>query len=208
MGSSQTDYYGFPPFSPPPPPPHKRPPPSPSPDNHPTVIVIVFVSLGGLFFLAFLSVALCCFIKKRKKKVVQETDIINIDEHLRVKEAIVPGPHGEHAVVLQLVDDDVHIQEEIIKKQDIASAIGKKKKMVQETEMVNVDEDLKVKEVVVQGPQGAQVVEVSMEDDVHIQEETIKNENVGESSHKELITSAIEKGESSSISSHHLGNKA
>ncbi|RVW84983.1 hypothetical protein CK203_037632 [Vitis vinifera] len=180
MGSSQTDYYGFPPFSPPPPPPHKRPPPSPSPDNHPTVIVIVFVSLGGLFFLAFLSVALCCFIKKRKRRWFRRQTSLTLTSP----------------------------EEEIIKKQDIASAIGKKKKMVQETEMVNVDEDLKVKEVVVQGPQGAQVVEVSMEDDVHIQEETIKNENVGESSHKELITSAIEKGESSSISSHHLGNKA
>ncbi|XP_034675200.1 uncharacterized protein LOC117906323 [Vitis riparia] len=219
MTSSQINYYNFPPFSPPPPPPHRRPPPppphinppppSPSPDSHPTVIIIVFVSLGGLFFLAFLSVALCCFLKKRKKKMVQETDIIKVDEHLTVKEAIVPGPHGEQAVVL-FVDDDVHIQEEIRKNekfgqghlhgksaQGITSAIGKKKNMVQETEMVNVDEHLKVKEAMLAGPHGAQALALCMEDDKHIHEEIKKNEKLGEGLHGKAakgITGAIGKG--------------
>ena len=236
MTSSQINYYNFPPFSPPPPPPHRRPPPppphinpppppphtrpsppphtrppppSPSPDSHPTVIIIVFVSLGGLFFLAFLSVALCCFLKKRKKKMVQETDIIKVDEHLTVKEAIVPGPHGEQAVVL-FVDDDVHIQEEIRKNekfgqghlhgksaQGITSAIGKKKNMVQETEMVNVDEHLKVKEAMLAGPHGAQALALCMEDDMHIHEEIQKNEKLGEGLHGKAakgITGAIGKG--------------
>ncbi|XP_040997984.1 protein TRACHEARY ELEMENT DIFFERENTIATION-RELATED 7A-like [Juglans microcarpa x Juglans regia] len=98
-----------------PPPPHVRPvpPPSPSPDNHPTVIVIVFISLGGLFFLAFLAAALFCFINKRKK-TVEETDIIHVDEHRTIKEAIIPGPHGPRAVVLS-IDDDIHIDEVIRK---------------------------------------------------------------------------------------------
>ena len=199
-----------PPHTRPPPPPHVLPPPpSPSPDSHPTVIIIVFVSLGGLFFLAFLSVALCCFLKKRKKKMVQETDIIKVDEHLTVKEAIVPGPHGEQAVVL-FVDDDVHIQEEIRKNekfgqghlhgksaQGITSAIGKKKNMVQETEMVNVDEHLKVKEAMLAGPHGAQALALCMEDDMHIHEEIQKNEKLAEGLHGKAakgITGAIGKG--------------
>ncbi|KAL6311143.1 hypothetical protein AAG906_025692 [Vitis piasezkii] len=220
-----------PPHTRPPPPPHVLPPPpSPSPDSHPTVIIIVFVSLGGLFFLAFLSVALCCFLKKRKKKMVQETDIIKVDEHLTVKEAIVPGPHGEKAVVL-FVDDDVHIQEEIRKNEKfgqghlhgksapgITSAIGKKKNMVQETEMVNVDEHLKVKEgkkmvqeteiidvdehskvkeAMLAGPHGAQALALCMEDDKHIHEEIQKNEKLGEGLHGKAakgITGAIGKG--------------
>ncbi|KAJ9675169.1 hypothetical protein PVL29_024211 [Vitis rotundifolia] len=199
-----------PPHTSPPPPPHVLPPPpSPSPDNHPTVIIIVFVSLGGLFFLAFLSVALCCFLKKRKNKMVQETDIKKVDEHLTVKEAIVPGPHGEQAVVLFL-DDDVHIQEEIRKNekfgqghlhgksaQGISSAIGKKKNMVQETNMVNVDEHLKVKEAMLAGPHGAQALALSMEDDKHIHEEIQKNEKLGEGLHGKAakgITGAIGKG--------------
>ncbi|RVW84982.1 hypothetical protein CK203_037633 [Vitis vinifera] len=129
--------------------------------------------------------------------MVQETDIIKVDEHLTVKEAIVPGPHGEQAVVL-FVDDDVHIQEEIRKNekfgqghlhgksaQGITSAIGKKKNMVQETEMVNVDEHLKVKEAMLAGPHGAQALALCMEDDMHIHEEIQKNEKLGEGLHGE-----------------------
>ncbi|XP_059631658.1 protein TRACHEARY ELEMENT DIFFERENTIATION-RELATED 7A-like [Cornus florida] len=123
--ASPANNFDFPHFSPPPPPhvvppppPHVvPPPPSPSPDNHSTVIVIVFVSFGCFFFLAFLAVALCCFIKKRKKKTVQETDIIRADEHLKIKEAIVQGPHGQEAVVLS-IDDDVHV-DEVIRKNEV-----------------------------------------------------------------------------------------
>ncbi|TYH45422.1 hypothetical protein ES332_D11G263600v1 [Gossypium tomentosum] len=94
----------------PPTPPHVIPPPPP-PSGHPsTVIVIVFVSIGGLFFFAFLSVALFCFIKKRKKKTVQKTEILSIDKHVKVQEAIVPGPHGAQNAVL-LVEDDIRIDE-------------------------------------------------------------------------------------------------
>nr|CAN62653.1 hypothetical protein VITISV_033269 [Vitis vinifera] len=141
--------------------------------------------------------------------MVQETDIIKVDEHLTVKEAIVPGPHGEQAVVL-FVDDDVHIQEEIRKNekfgqghlhgksaQGITSAIGKKKNMVQETEMVNVDEHLKVKEAMLAGPHGAQALALCMEDDKHIHEEIQKNEKLGEGLHGKAakgITGAIGKG--------------
>ncbi|KAA8546522.1 hypothetical protein F0562_002739 [Nyssa sinensis] len=110
-------------FIAPPPPPHFiPPPPPPSPDNHTIVIVIVFVSFGGLLFLAFLATALCGFIKKKKKKkTVQETDIVHVHEHLEVKEAIVPGPHGPQAVVLSITDD-IHVDEEIKKNEKFEEA--------------------------------------------------------------------------------------
>lgn len=109
-----------PPFHPvTPPPPHVRPPPPPTPDNHPTVIVIVFISVGGIFFFAFLAAALFCFInKKKKKKTVQETEIIHVDEHRNVHEAIIPRSHGSHAVILS-IDDDIHIDEKIGKKEEL-----------------------------------------------------------------------------------------
>ncbi|OVA00288.1 hypothetical protein BVC80_1495g78 [Macleaya cordata] len=109
------------PFSPPPP--HIVPtPPAPSQN---TTIIIVFVSLGGLFFLAFLSVALCCFIKKKKKKMVQKTEIINIDEHMKVQEAIIPGPHGTQAAILS-IEEDVHIQEGIKKNERVGEGFHAK----------------------------------------------------------------------------------
>ncbi|KAL2476553.1 putative leucine-rich repeat extensin-like protein 3 [Abeliophyllum distichum] len=121
-----------PPHHIPPPPPHivpspphpiTPPPPPPTPGHH-TVIIFIFVSLGGLFFLAFLSVALFCFLKKRKKRIIQETDKVKIDEHIKVHEDIVIGPHGTKAVVLT-IDDDVNI-EEVIKKNEV---VGKSSHM-------------------------------------------------------------------------------
>lgn len=103
----------LPPHILPPPPPHITPPPPPH--NGPTVIVIIFISFGILIFLVFLAIALYCYIKKTKqKKMVQETDIIHVDENLKVKEGIVQGPHGAEAVVLE-IEDDVHVVEEIKK---------------------------------------------------------------------------------------------
>ncbi|XP_047318229.1 protein TRACHEARY ELEMENT DIFFERENTIATION-RELATED 7A-like [Impatiens glandulifera] len=102
----------------PPPPPHHfiPPPPSfppPSPGHH-TIIIVVFVSLGGLFLLGCLSFALCCFLKKRKKKQIHETDIVRVDEHFKIQEVVVPGPHGTQNVILN-IDEDIHVEEEINK---------------------------------------------------------------------------------------------
>ncbi|OMO58570.1 hypothetical protein CCACVL1_25436 [Corchorus capsularis] len=65
-----------------------------------------------------MAVALFCFLKKKKKKTIQEAEVVHVDEHLKVKEAIVPGPHGPQAVLLEIVDD-VHIDEEIVKTEKI-----------------------------------------------------------------------------------------
>nr|XP_023877123.1 uncharacterized protein LOC111989559 [Quercus suber]POE80317.1 hypothetical protein CFP56_14081 [Quercus suber] len=131
MASPQTTDFNAPRFPPPPPPfhprapppPHVRPPPPPSPpsDNHPTVIVIVFISFGSLLFLAFLAAALFCFLKKKKKKAVQEVEIIHVDEHKKVREAIIPGPRGTQSVILS-IEDDVHIDERIAKNEKFGHA--------------------------------------------------------------------------------------
>ncbi|RYR54823.1 hypothetical protein Ahy_A06g030091 isoform C [Arachis hypogaea] len=70
--------------------------------------------MGGLLCLSMLAFALFCWVQKRKKKT-EETDIIHIDEHKKIKETIVPGPFGTQTVVIS-VEDDVHIDEEIKKK--------------------------------------------------------------------------------------------
>ncbi|CAA7404536.1 unnamed protein product [Spirodela intermedia] len=122
---SPPHYPPSPPHSPPSPPhspplpPHSPPPPLSPPGHHhhhSTVIVVVFVSLGGLFLLAFMAAALCCLAKKKKMKkkvvVVAETDVVHVEDHVRVHENIFPGPHGEHIVVVS-VDEDLRVNEEI-----------------------------------------------------------------------------------------------
>ncbi|KAL0016250.1 hypothetical protein SO802_003319 [Lithocarpus litseifolius] len=130
MASPQTNDFNVPHFPPPtpfhpraPPPPHFRPPPPPPPpsDNHPTVIVIVLISFGSLLFLAFLAAALFCFLKKKKKKAVQEVEIIHVDEHRKVNEAIIPGPYGKQSVILSM-EDDVHLDEVIAKNEKFGHA--------------------------------------------------------------------------------------
>ncbi|XP_047336008.1 protein TRACHEARY ELEMENT DIFFERENTIATION-RELATED 7A-like [Impatiens glandulifera] len=108
------------PRSPPPPPPAIPPPPSP---GHHTTIIVVFVSLGGLFLLGFLSVALCCFLKKRKKKQIQEMEVVRVDEHLKIREAVVPGPNGTTQTVILSIDEDIHVEEET-KKNEIVSQVS------------------------------------------------------------------------------------
>lgn len=78
--------------------------------------------------LAFLAFALCCYIKKKKKqkKTVQETHFLCIDEHLKVKEAIVGGPKGPQAVVIS-TEDDVHVEEETEKNAKFGEGLHAKK---------------------------------------------------------------------------------
>ncbi|KAL6218098.1 PREDICTED: uncharacterized protein LOC101295780 [Fragaria vesca subsp. vesca] len=186
------------PFSPPPPhvhpppalPPHAGPPPPPLPPspspNHPTVIVIVFISFGSVFFLAFLAIALCCFLKKKKKKTIQETEVIHFDEHRKIKEAIVEGPHGPQAVVLS-VEDDVHIDEAIRKDETSEKRWPySSSSNVQETDIIHVDGHEKVKEDIVEGPHGSKAVLLTIDDDIHVDEEIRKNERSGKDGHHHL----------------------
>ncbi|CAN0928576.1 Protein TRACHEARY ELEMENT DIFFERENTIATION-RELATED 6 [Linum grandiflorum] len=70
--------------------------------------------MGGLV------AAICCYLKKmkkEKKKTKHETGIIHVDDHMRVKEAIVPGPNGPRAVVLE-IDDDLHV-DGVVRKDEV-----------------------------------------------------------------------------------------
>ncbi|KAG2250155.1 hypothetical protein Bca52824_080291 [Brassica carinata] len=71
-------------------------------------------SLGCVMFLAFLVFVICFMIKKKCKKNSNKSEIVRVDEHYKMNEAIVEGPHGPEAVVLS-VEDDVHI-EDLVKK--------------------------------------------------------------------------------------------
>ncbi|KAM5562448.1 protein TRACHEARY ELEMENT DIFFERENTIATION-RELATED 7A [Rosa sericea] len=191
------------PFSPPPPhvhpppalPPHVGPPPPPLPPspspNHPTVIIIIFISFGSVFFLAFLAIALFCFIKKKKKKsTIQETEVIHFDKHRKIKEAIVEGPHGPQAVVLS-VEDDVHIDEAIRKNEKSDKRWPSSSSNVQETDFIHVDEHEKVKEDIVEGPHGSKAMLLTIDDDIHVDEEIIsKNERSGKDGHHHLVHKA------------------
>lgn len=84
--------------------------PTPTPDHDTTVIVVVFVSLGCVLFIAFLAFVICFLIKKKSKKHCEKTETVRVDEHFKMKEAIVEGPHGPEAVVLS-VEDDVRIED-------------------------------------------------------------------------------------------------
>lgn len=81
---------------------------------------MVVVSLGGLFFLAFLAAALFCCVKKRRR-TSQKTEITKFDEHLKVEEVIVPGPHGEPTRVV-MIEEDIHLEEDIHKTEKFSRA--------------------------------------------------------------------------------------
>ncbi|CAN1175919.1 Protein TRACHEARY ELEMENT DIFFERENTIATION-RELATED 6 [Linum perenne] len=75
------------------------------------IILVVFVPFCGVFILGGLVAAICCYMKKmnkEKKRTEHKTEIIHVDDHKRVKEAIVHGPRGPRSVILE-IDDDLHV---------------------------------------------------------------------------------------------------
>ncbi|ESQ29835.1 hypothetical protein EUTSA_v10012251mg [Eutrema salsugineum] len=102
----------------PPPPPHVLPPPPPG--HHSTVIIVIVISLGSLFFLAFLAAALFCYLKKRRVSSLK-TEITMFDEHVKVQQVIVPGPHGEPTRVVML-EEDIHLEGDILKTEKLSRA--------------------------------------------------------------------------------------
>ncbi|XP_006303418.2 uncharacterized protein LOC17900862 [Capsella rubella] len=88
--------------------------PTPTPDHDTTVVVVVFVSLGCVMFLLFLAFVIWFLIKKRSKKHSEKSKAVRMDEHFKMKEAIVEGPNGQKSVVLS-VEDDVEFSDAIKK---------------------------------------------------------------------------------------------
>lgn len=72
-----------------------------------------------------MAAAIFCWMKK-KKKTEQKTKLIHFEEHRKVKEAIVEGPHGTEAIVLS-IEDDVVIDGEIKKSEKIEKGLHAKK---------------------------------------------------------------------------------
>ncbi|CAN0921496.1 hypothetical protein LINGRAHAP2_LOCUS32624 [Linum grandiflorum] len=58
----------------------------------------------------------------KKKKTSHEMDMIHVDEHVRVKEAIVPGPDGRPGMVVLEIDDDLHF-DEVVKKDEVVENV-------------------------------------------------------------------------------------
>ncbi|KAJ8424561.1 hypothetical protein Cgig2_013208 [Carnegiea gigantea] len=110
----------FPHFQPPPPP-----PPVPTPDHHPTVIVIVVISFSSLLFLGACLFSLWCLLwRHKKRKFVQKTEDIDVDEHRKVQEMVLPGPHGPKTMVLS-VEDEVRVHDKVSKHEiDMVSSKG------------------------------------------------------------------------------------
>ncbi|XP_021760615.1 uncharacterized protein LOC110725443 [Chenopodium quinoa] len=102
--------------------PFPRPTP-PSPDYHPTVIVVVFISFGCILLFGAVLFCIWWLIKKHHKckhcherKNIHERKDVDVDEHLRVQEMIVRGPHGPKKVLVQ-VDDDVRVHKDTHKEE-------------------------------------------------------------------------------------------
>nr|GEV54517.1 tracheary element differentiation-related 6 [Tanacetum cinerariifolium] len=76
-----------------------------------TVVFVVLVSFGCLFFLAPTLFALCYIIKKWKcKKTTSKTEMVHVDEHLKVSENVLQGPNRKAVSIT--IDNDLHIDEE------------------------------------------------------------------------------------------------
>ncbi|XP_068322491.1 protein TRACHEARY ELEMENT DIFFERENTIATION-RELATED 7A-like [Pyrus communis] len=69
----------------------------------------------------------------------------------------------------------------------------RKKKTIQETNFIHIDKHRKMKEAIVEGPNGPQAVVLSVEDDVHVDEEIRKNETIAhEGLHGEVKSSDVQ----------------
>nr|GME20698.1 proline-rich receptor-like protein kinase PERK2 [Ipomoea batatas] len=82
-------------------------------------VIIIVIPVVGCFLFVIASLALCFYMKKRnnKKRSVQEIDLKHIDEHMRIQEAIVTDSHGRKKTVVLSVKGDVHVDEDIIKRE-------------------------------------------------------------------------------------------
>lgn len=86
--------------------------------------------------------------------------------------------------------------------------LKKKKKMVRKAENVHIDEHRHVAERMVQGPNGTESVILSVEDDIHIEEDIRKSEleNFRKGLHLNsgnIAAGVVDAGEPSSSSGHH-----
>ncbi|KAL3371256.1 hypothetical protein AABB24_008006 [Solanum stoloniferum] len=93
------------------------PPPPPSSDQSYTIVIFVF-STFGCILLGLAILAFCTYFLKKKKKstiLVEEKEVKHIDDHVKIKEAIVEGPHGKLETIVLSVEEDLHEQHDIVR---------------------------------------------------------------------------------------------
>jgi hypothetical protein len=119
----------------------------------------------------------------------------------------VSGPFGQQAVEIS-IEDDVHVDEEK-KKETLDHGLHAKTSSA----IIRIDEHKNGKETIVPGPFGQQAVEISVEDDVHVDEarKTEKHDHglhVKSSSAEANHNNSSSLGVGSSDGHHQLENKS
>ncbi|KAM3361083.1 hypothetical protein P3S68_015937 [Capsicum galapagoense] len=92
-------------------------PPQPSSSEHSYTIVIFVFSTFGCILLGLAILAYWCYLKKKKKStiLVEEKEVKHIDDHLKIKEAIVEGPHGKLETIVLSVEEDLNEKDDIVR---------------------------------------------------------------------------------------------
>ncbi|KAJ8541550.1 hypothetical protein K7X08_002366 [Anisodus acutangulus] len=93
-------------------------PPPPSFSDHSYTIIIFFFSTFSCILLGLVVLAFCSYLLKKKKKstiIVETKEVKHTDDHLKIKEAIVEGPHGKLETVVLSVEEDLHEKDDIVR---------------------------------------------------------------------------------------------
>ncbi|KAK4340917.1 hypothetical protein RND71_039418 [Anisodus tanguticus] len=93
------------------------PPPSPSSSDHSYTIIIFVFSMFGCILFGLVLLAFCSYFLKKKKKttIVETKEVKHIDDHIKIKEEIVEGPHGKLETVVLSVEEDLHEKDDIVR---------------------------------------------------------------------------------------------
>ncbi|KAL3334729.1 hypothetical protein AABB24_031120 [Solanum stoloniferum] len=83
-------------------------------------IMIIVFPIFCFILLCMALLALQCYLKKKKKEnkttLIEETEVKHVDKNMRVKENIVKGPHGKPESVVVSMEEDCHVDDDIIRK--------------------------------------------------------------------------------------------
>ncbi|KAK6786890.1 hypothetical protein RDI58_015415 [Solanum bulbocastanum] len=90
-------------------------------ENFTHYIMIIVFPIFCFILLCMALLALRCYLKKKKKKenkttLIEETEVKHVDKNMRVKENIVKGPHGKPESVVVSMEEDCHVDDDIIRK--------------------------------------------------------------------------------------------
>ncbi|TMW88891.1 hypothetical protein EJD97_017943 [Solanum chilense] len=91
------------------------------------IIMIIVFPIFCFILLCMALLALRCYLKKKEKKttMVEEIEVKHVDKHMRVKENIVKGSHGEAESVVVSVEGDCHVDDDIVtKKKELKAKIS------------------------------------------------------------------------------------